>query len=104
MQDPKSQTAIVPQQPARPAGVASHYRLCTNYSVESVEKVPHPQSGATADWYRYTIVSGKSRVTGLHRGTLQEVTDYAQDCAQGFNLRSSPAHGSTGTWSSRNMK
>lgn len=104
MQDSKSQAAIVPQQAARPAGVASDDRLRTNYSVESVEKVPHPQSGATADWYRYTIVSGKSRVTGLHRGTKQEVTDYAEGCAEGFNSRSSPVRGSAGTWSSRNKK
>jgi RNA recognition motif-containing protein len=104
MQNSKNQAAAVSQEPAGSTSAARDHRLSTNYSVESVEKVPHPQQGTAADWYRYTIVSGKSRVTGLHRGTKQEVTDYAEGCAEGFNSRSSPVRGSAGTWSSRNKK
>ncbi|MGA7981421.1 MAG: hypothetical protein WCA32_14525 [Chromatiaceae bacterium] len=39
------------------------------------------------DWYRYVLSSGSAQITGLHRGTLEEVTDYARGCAEGFNFR-----------------
>jgi len=58
------------------------------YQVASVEKVPSPVPGAGDDWYRYELKSGPSSITGLHRGTLEEVTEYATECAAAFNMRS----------------
>jgi hypothetical protein len=64
------------------------------YEVASVEKAEVPQGGEGADWYRYVLTSGRSRITGLHRGTLEEVTAYARGCAEEFNLRSATGKGS----------
>jgi len=58
------------------------------YQVAFVEKVPSPVPGAGDDWYRYELKSGPSSITGLHRGTLDEVTEYATECAAAFNMRS----------------
>jgi RNA recognition motif-containing protein len=58
------------------------------YQVASVEKVPSPIPGAGDDWYRYELKSGPSSITGMHRGSLEEVTEYATECAAAFNMRS----------------
>jgi hypothetical protein len=62
--------------------------LRPRYEVALVEKAVMPTGGAGIDWYRYVLSSGTARVTGLHRGTLEEVTVYATSCAEDFNLRS----------------
>ncbi len=74
------------------------------YRVVSVQKTTDPALGKADYWYRYTIVGGKSRITGLHRGTLAEVTEYAEECAEAFNLRSMATNARAVTWSSRNKK
>ncbi|MEJ2386977.1 MAG: hypothetical protein P8Y27_06585 [Chromatiaceae bacterium] len=33
-------------------------------------------------------MSGSAQITGLHRGTLEEVSAYAAGCAEQFNFRS----------------
>ena len=71
------------------------------YRVESVRKTTDPALGTSENWYCYTIVGGKSRITGLHRGTLAEVTEYAEDCAEAFNMRSMAKNARALTWSSR---
>lgn len=58
------------------------------YQVASVESVPSPIAGAGDEWYRYELKSGPSSITGMHRGTLEEVTEYATECAAAFNMRS----------------
>lgn len=58
------------------------------YEVASVEKAPVPDGGQGTDWYRYVLSCGSSRITGLHRGTREEVTAYATSCAEDFNFRS----------------
>jgi RNA recognition motif-containing protein len=58
------------------------------YQVASIEKVPSPIAGAEDDWYRYELKSGPSSITGMHRGSLEEVTEYATECAAAFNMRS----------------
>ena len=75
-----------------------------DYRVVSVQKTSDRALGKPDDWYRYTIVGGKSRITGLHRGTLAEVTEYAEECAEGFNIRSMAPTARALTWSSRNKK
>ena len=57
------------------------------FEVASVEKAAMPDGGKGSDWYRYVLSSGRDRITGLHRGTLEEVTAYAVSCAEDFNLR-----------------
>ena len=52
------------------------------------------EGGQGADWYRYVLTSGRSRITGLRPGTLEEVTAYARNCAAEFNLRSATGKGS----------
>jgi hypothetical protein len=58
-----------------------------HYEVASVEKASAPYGGQGADWYRYVLSSGNSRIVGLRRGTCEEVTAYASTCAEDFNFR-----------------
>jgi hypothetical protein len=63
------------------------------YEVISVEQAPVPDGGNGTDWCRYVLSCGNSRITGLHRGTLDEVTAFATGCAEDFNLRSATGRG-----------
>lgn len=57
------------------------------YEVASVERAE--LDGAQGqEWYRYVLASGRSLITGFRRGSLDEVTEYARNCADAFNLRS----------------
>ena len=58
-----------------------------HYEVASVDAASAPDGGKGADWYRYVLSSGNSRIVGLRRGTREEVTAYAATCAEDFNLR-----------------
>lgn len=69
----------------------------SRYVVVSVEQASMPDGGQGTDWCRYVLACGTSRVTGLHRGTLEEVTAFAESCAEGFNLRSATGKGKAGT-------
>lgn len=75
--------------------------IAIRYEVASVEKAAMPEGGEGGDWHRYVLTSGRSRITGLHRGTLEEVTAYAQSCAEEFNLRSASGKGSAAASYSR---
>jgi hypothetical protein len=57
------------------------------YEVSSVERADIPGDGKGKDWYRYVLSSGRSMITGFHRGSLEEVMEYATGCAEAFNLR-----------------
>jgi hypothetical protein len=57
------------------------------YEVSSVERADIPGDGKGKDWYRYVLSSGRSVITGFHRGSLEEVREYAAGCAEAFNLR-----------------
>lgn len=61
--------------------------LRRTYQVASVVQVPDPAGAGADDWYRYELKSGPASITGFHRGTLEEVTAYAQECAESFNER-----------------
>jgi RNA recognition motif-containing protein len=58
------------------------------YQVVSVEKAKMPAGTEGNDWYRYVLSSGSSRITGFHRGSREEVKEYASQCVEAFNLRS----------------
>ena len=68
---------------SRPSNLLRRY-----YQVASVEKTNGPAGAEGDDWYRYVLASGPSKITGFHRGSLEEVTEYATDCAAAFNMRS----------------
>lgn len=65
----------------------------THYVVISVEEAPVPDGGQGTDWCRYVLSCGASRITGLHRGTVDEVTAFAESCVEGFNVRSATGKG-----------
>jgi hypothetical protein len=88
-------TVIAPQVPENPQSdsalpnddlLPSTLRR-SRYKVALVEKAAMPAGGEGSDWHRYVLASGNARITGLHRGTLEEVTEYAAGCAEEFNLR-----------------
>ncbi len=58
------------------------------YEVATVEKANSPEGGQSGDWFRYVLSSGRSQITGLHCGTLDEVMEYATSCAELVNSRS----------------
>lgn len=58
------------------------------YELASVEPAVTPAGAQGADWCRYVLACGRSRITGFHHGTLEEVTAYATSCAEAFNSRS----------------
>jgi len=84
-QQPKGNPA-----PAEPMvdGESLGARMRRRCELTEVEKVDGPYGADGDDWYRYVLGSGTSRITGFHRGTLAEVTEYAAVCAEDFNLRS----------------
>ncbi len=62
-------------------------RFGSRYVVTSVELAVGPEGGQGGDWYRYVLSCGRSEMAGLHRGTLEEVTEYAASCAELVNSR-----------------
>jgi len=76
-------------------GLARHYR------VASVDKAQGPGEEG-GDWYRYVLVGGRSPITGLRRGTLDEVTEHAQRCAEDLNERNNGK--SASAWAPRKAK
>jgi len=63
-------------------------RAGNRYEVATVEKAFVPDGGQGGDWHRYVLSSGCSQIAGLHRGTLEEVAEYAASCAELVNSRS----------------
>jgi hypothetical protein len=63
-------------------------RMGSQYEVTTVEKATSPEGGQGRDWFRYVLSSGRSQITGLHCGTLDEVMEYATSCAALVNSRS----------------
>jgi len=72
------------------------------YQVESVEKVSQPKGMLVADWYRYIIGQGRSRIEGLKPGSLETVMEHAQSVAEDLNTRH--AKGSTPYYVTRKPK
>jgi hypothetical protein len=79
-------------------------RIHNTLSVVSVERIADSVTGQPNDWCRYTITSGASSITGLRRGSVDEVTQYAEESAEAFNLRNMLKCGRPPAWSSRTKK
>jgi hypothetical protein len=58
-----------------------------HYELAMVERAGMPARGQGTDWYRYVLLCGSARITGLRHGTLEEVAGYAEGCAAAFNFR-----------------
>jgi hypothetical protein len=82
----------------------SDNRARNTLHVVSVEKAPDPHTGKLNGWCRYTITSLAGSITGLRRGSVAEVTLYAEEAAESFNLRNRLGHGRPPIWSSRQKK
>ncbi len=61
--------------------------LRRHYQIDSVDQTSMPAGMDGADWYRYVLVSGSARIVGYRKGTLEAVTEFAQSCAEDFNMR-----------------
>ncbi|NEV64103.1 RNA recognition motif domain-containing protein [Thiorhodococcus minor] len=59
------------------------------YTVVSVEVTAMPTSTPGEPWLRYVLAGGQTPIVGYHRGTVEEVTAFAEACAEEFNLRNS---------------
>ncbi len=79
-------------------------RTHNTLNVVSVEMIADSATGQPNDWCRYTITSGASSITGLRRGSVDEVTQYAEESAEAFNLRNMLKCGRPPAWSSRTKK
>ena len=63
------------------------------YNVLSIEKINPPEGTEGKNWYQYTIGRNKnprdrrSVITGSRRGSLKQVTLYAEEFANSLNIR-----------------
>lgn len=57
------------------------------YALVSVEVAVMPTSTPGEPWFRYVLAGGQTPIIGYHRGTAEEVTAFAEACAEEFNLR-----------------
>jgi len=72
--------------------------------VTSVEEVFDPATGKHNGWCRYSIKSLGGSVTGLRQGSVAEVTLYAEEAAEAFNLRNMLGNRRPPIWTSRHKK
>jgi RNA recognition motif-containing protein len=72
--------------------------------VTSVEEVFDPATGKPNGWCRYSIQSRSGSVTGLRHGSVAEVTLYAEEAADAFNLRNMLGQRRPPIWTSRHKK
>jgi hypothetical protein len=75
---------LIPAQPAEPPPAPIRRR----YELVEMEKVGGPGGAPGDDWYRYVLVRRASRIVCFRRGSLAEVTTYAETCAEAFDDRS----------------
>lgn len=74
----------------------------SRYLVKVVEKTEPPEGCDGNNWYRYVLERNGSTLVGQRRGTLSQVTRYAEELAEEANSR----RGGKGPsqWSSRSKK
>ena len=65
-----------------PAGQVRPYRIT------SIEETEVPNGGSDAShWYSYVVENGISTISGIRRGTRQEVAEYATGFVEELNVR-----------------
>jgi len=73
------------------------------YEVIKVEKIDAPNGTDGENWYSYTIRrSSNSSIVGQRRGTLEQVKEYARECAEEINQRQ--GNGGYSMWTTRKNK
>lgn len=75
----------------------------TQYLVKTVEKTDTPAGCDGDDWCRYVLERDGSTLVGQRRGTVKQVTQYAEELAKDVNSRTGGRSG-VSQWSSRNKK
>ena len=71
------------------------------YQLVSIEKTNPPEGMKDGDCYRYVICRGRSEIVCIRSGTLQAVTEYAEDFAKSLNNRASTGYS---TYAARKQK
>ncbi|HQU15975.1 MAG: hypothetical protein B7Z66_07885 [Chromatiales bacterium 21-64-14] len=87
---PSKTTRVGPHvlRPATPVADPAHpARSGSRFQVGRIEKSPMPSGDSGVDWHRYVLENGCNSITGFRRGTLQQVTEHAQQLAQELNER-----------------
>lgn len=69
--------------------------------VDSVEQVTDRMDDQSDSWCRYTISGNGVSITGLHQGSVSDVTRYAQETVDAFNQRNGRGQRKMLSWSSR---
>jgi hypothetical protein len=90
--------------PNEPAPRQPDNRSKNMLHVTSVEEVLHPATGKPNGWCRYSINSVAGSITGQRHGSVAEVTLYAEEAAESFNLRNMLGPKGSPVWSSRHKK
>lgn len=57
------------------------------FRVISVEKAGAPEGISEGEWYHYVISQGPSKIMGKRPGTLQSVTEHAEEFVENLNRR-----------------
>lgn len=58
------------------------------FNVMNIEKISTPDGMTGDNWYQYVVGQGSSEITGLTMGTLNQVTEHANNVANDLNDRS----------------
>ena len=58
------------------------------FNVMNIEKISTPDGMAGDNWYQYVVGQGTSEIKGLTMGTLNQVTEHANNVADDLNDRS----------------
>ena len=72
------------------------------FSVMHIEKTSTPDGMVGDNWYQYVVGQGTSEIKGLTMGTLNQVTEHANNVANDLNERSKGKK--TGYTSNQNNK
>lgn len=57
------------------------------FRVTSIEKSKPPEGMDGGDWYDYVISQGPSQISGKRPGTLESVTEHAEEFVENLNRR-----------------
>ncbi len=57
------------------------------FSVTKIEKTDPPEGMPAGEWYRYVIGRGTSEIQGKRPGTLESVTEHAEEFVENLNRR-----------------
>lgn len=86
--DQRNHVPLDTQSPETPA--VSEDRGDPRFSVREVEKTKTPEGADGDDWCRYVIDAPGSTITGLRRGSRDEVHDFARSYAEQLRVRTDP--------------